>query len=125
MPAIDRYDGPSFKVLRKYLREGPNDAPYVLILSAKYGLIQSDCPIEDYDVRMSAGLANEMRENVICSLRRSVERISPRELGICLGTRYQNAVRGFEKTLPESVVVDQLGGGLGKRLSALRAWLRE
>ncbi len=37
LPAIDRYDGPAFLVLRKYLREGVGDAPRVLILSAKYG----------------------------------------------------------------------------------------
>ena len=42
LPAIDRYDGPAFRVLRKYLREGPAEVPTVLILSAKYGLIESE-----------------------------------------------------------------------------------
>ena len=45
LPAIDRYDGPAFRVLRRFLRERPAGAPDVLILSAKHGLIAHDLPI--------------------------------------------------------------------------------
>ena len=39
LPAIERYDGPAFRVLRRYLRERPAGAPDVFILSAEHGLI--------------------------------------------------------------------------------------
>ena len=45
LPAIDRYDGSAFRVLRRFLRERPAGAPDVLILSAKHGLIAHDLPI--------------------------------------------------------------------------------
>lgn len=37
LPAIERYDGPAFRVLRRFLRERPFEAPDVLILSAEHG----------------------------------------------------------------------------------------
>ena len=54
LPAIDRYDGSPYKVLRKYLREHewPTNLS-VAILSAKYGLIGGFTGIEDYDERMT------------------------------------------------------------------------
>ena len=42
LPAIDRYDGPFFRVLRRYLRQQPADPPVVHILSAEFGLIPAD-----------------------------------------------------------------------------------
>jgi hypothetical protein len=42
LPAIDRYDGPAFRVLRKYSRDSAANLPTVLILSAKHGLIAAD-----------------------------------------------------------------------------------
>ena len=41
LPAIERYDGPLFKVLRRFLRESSHQARDldVFILSAAYGLI--------------------------------------------------------------------------------------
>src|SRR5947209_2723394 len=65
LPAIDRYDGPVFRVIRKYLREGAGDAPIVLILSAKYGLITSDLEIPDYNCRLSAASAARLRSRVL------------------------------------------------------------
>ncbi len=45
LPAVERYDGPAFRVLRRFLREMPFEAPDVPILSAEYGLIPHDLPI--------------------------------------------------------------------------------
>ena len=54
LPAIERYDGGNFRVLRKAMREGywPQNMD-VLILSAKYGLINASTFIADYDQRMN------------------------------------------------------------------------
>jgi hypothetical protein len=42
LPALDRYDGPAFRVLRKYLRTHSDDSLAILILSAKFGLIEAE-----------------------------------------------------------------------------------
>jgi hypothetical protein len=58
LPAIDRYDGSSYRVLRNYLRdcEWPEKLS-VAVLSAKYGLVGGFTEIEHYDQRMTAEMA--------------------------------------------------------------------
>jgi len=54
LPAIDRYDGSSYRVLRRYLREREWPASLsVAILSGKYGLVGGFTGIEYYDERMT------------------------------------------------------------------------
>src|ERR1700693_6189826 len=65
MPAIERYDGPAFRVLRKFLREQQGPVPRVLILSGKYGLIDAVTPIRDYDFRMTPATADALRPAVL------------------------------------------------------------
>lgn len=58
LPAIDRYDGSTYRVLRSYLRERewPTNLS-VAVLSAKYGLVGGFTGIEDYDQRMTPAMA--------------------------------------------------------------------
>jgi len=51
LPALERYDGPSFRVVRKFINECPAEARSldIRILSAKFGLIRADQPIAWYD----------------------------------------------------------------------------
>lgn len=61
LPAIDRYDGPMYRVLRLFLRESIWPSPLsVAILSAKYGLIGGLASIEYYDQRMDQQRASEL-----------------------------------------------------------------
>ncbi|WP_373537310.1 DUF6884 domain-containing protein [Microcoleus sp.] len=53
LPAIERYDGPTFRLLRRFLRKQPSAPLEIYILSAKFGLIPSDYPIPDYDQKMA------------------------------------------------------------------------
>jgi hypothetical protein len=48
LPALERYDGIFFRILRKALREGHwSGTLEVLIISAKYGLLELDTVIEN------------------------------------------------------------------------------
>lgn len=60
LPAIDRYDGSSYRVLRSFLRgrEWPSSLS-VAVLSARYGLVGGFTEIEDYDERMTSSRAKE------------------------------------------------------------------
>lgn len=62
LPAIDRYCGPSFRVLRRWLSDHPEAAARldVCILSAEFGLVPANQPIPDYDRRMTAARACEL-----------------------------------------------------------------
>lgn len=61
LPAIDRYDGASYRVLKNFLRSHrwPADLS-VAVLSARYGLVGGFTGIEDYDLRMTVDRANEL-----------------------------------------------------------------
>lgn len=58
LPALDRYDGPAYRVLRKFLRERlwPSDLS-IAVLSAKHGLFGIFKNIEDYNKRMDSDTA--------------------------------------------------------------------
>ncbi len=123
LPAIDRYDGPAFRVLRKYLRENLPEAPTVLILSAKYGLIEADRRIPPYDRRLSRTSAERLRPQVLETVRRILRSRPWRSVGVCAGKEYRSTLNGLAELLPADVRLDLLAGGLGKRLAALRDWL--
>jgi hypothetical protein len=125
VPAIDRYDGPAFRVLQKHLREASAQPPSVLILSARFGLIEGDRPIPWYNHRLSASAAKKLRPAVLRTVRRVLGSRRWRAVGVCAGQEYRVALDGLAELLPPGLRVDLLAGGLGKRLAALRAWLRQ
>lgn len=123
LPAIERYDGPAFRVLRKFLHHQQRSATRIMILSGKYGLIDAATNIDDYDFRITPATARRLRPAVLKRLC-SVLRTNPiRSVGICLGRDYLLAVDGLKDQLPEGATIDFIGGGLGQRLTKLRDWL--
>ena len=76
LPAIERYDGPAFRVLRRFLRDA---APAlqdvdVFVLSARYGLIAADTPVHDYDQRMTPARAAQLHQTAETTLSLSTAR---------------------------------------------------
>src|SRR5262249_17942283 len=119
VPAIDRYDGPAFRVLRKYLRENPTHNLSMLILSARFGLIRAARKIPDYDQRLTEAGADRLRGRVLAGLRSHLSTTTYSEIGLCLGRGYQTLLAGYEAILPGAVKVTTIGGGLGRRLTNL------
>lgn len=73
LPAWRRYAGPSYRTLRRWLREAPAQLGVDLdlaILSARYGLIAWDQPIPAYDERMDCQRAAAHRAQVEQEVRR-------------------------------------------------------
>jgi hypothetical protein len=124
LPAIERYQGPAFKVLRKYLREDPSEPLQVLILSGKYGLIRVSHKIPNYNVRLTAAAAEAIQPAILKRLRETFREAAYLEVGFCLGRYYRRAVEGYKEIVPERIKVTFIQGGLGCRLTNLRNWLR-
>jgi hypothetical protein len=123
LPAVDRYDGPGFRVLRKYLADAA-DPPDVLILSARYGLIPADREIPDDDQKLTPDDADALRPDVLRALGHALADGAFAEVALCLGRDYRRAVAGHAEVVPAGVAVLQITGGQGTRLRKLRAWLR-
>src|ERR1039458_66099 len=91
LPAIERYDGSSYRVLRSFLRERewPSGLS-VAVLSATYGLVGGFTGIEDYDERMTPDRAVEWAPQCGIALRNWAE--DHRTIHFSLGKDYLPAV---------------------------------
>lgn len=130
LPAIERYDGPLFRLLRRYQQGysatnlGGRSTPSVYIMSAEYGLISADRPIPVYDRRMTTDRARELRTNVLDGLRELLGANTPyRELLLCMGREYQRALEGWGRSWPTGLIVYQAEGSMGGKQAQLYDWL--
>jgi hypothetical protein len=91
LPAITRYDGPLFRVLRTFLRKHlwPENLS-VAVLSAKHGLIGGLTGIEDYDDRLTPTRAGELRDQVTRELGELLQQHEGAEL--FMGRGYLEAI---------------------------------
>jgi hypothetical protein len=123
LPAVERYDGPAFRVLRKYRREQDTQEPHTLIVSGRYGLIPEDREIPSYDERLTGEEAEQMRPEVLRSLAEVGSDQGPFEDGlICAGGTYLDAVGNPEDVLEETPL-RLANGSMGRQIALLHDWL--
>ncbi|MCS6841078.1 MAG: hypothetical protein NZ701_09875, partial [Roseiflexus sp.] len=67
LPALERYDGPQFRVLRKFLRAHPDASALleIAILSARFGIIAPSTLIPWYDQRLTPEQALLLRPEAL------------------------------------------------------------
>jgi hypothetical protein len=121
IPALRRYDGPAFQVVRRYLRETGDSELQVHVISAEYGVIAANHRIANYDRKMDAGRAAELRERSLARLHGVLRARSYGEVFVCTSRTYLGALAGIED-LHDHVKFAALGQG--KKLASLRKWLR-
>ncbi|MBN1139720.1 MAG: hypothetical protein JXM73_24320 [Anaerolineae bacterium] len=124
MRAIDRYDGPAFHVLRRYLRQCTGEASGldVYIVSAAYGLIPSTHPTICYDQKMTPCRAAELRDEV---QHRLLDLLGAGYGGLCLAMSdvYLLALDGWMEYVPPETQVVLTKGPQGAKLAQLKRWL--
>jgi len=123
IPAIDRYDGLTYRVLRRYLQNKPQQHLHVYILSAEFGLISSHQPLPRYDRRMTSERVCELRPSVVAAMSRLLNEIDYHDLFICAGKTYLQVLEGYNKNAPPTVCASIATGPPGRRLSQLHDWL--
>ncbi len=118
LPAIARYDGPFFRVLRSFLRKHlwPENLS-VAVLSARHGLIGGLTGIENYDDRLTSATAEKLRRSVTRGLGHLLQQHEGAEL--FMGRGYLEAIR--LEALGERVRFVE--GGIGMKLHALKTRL--
>lgn len=122
MPAIDLYDGPVYRMLRKMYREGRLLSIDTLIISAKYGLIGCRERIYTYDQRITPERADELRPSTLWKLQTFMEnRIGGfDQCFLNLGKNYMRTLEGFHWGLVSTL---EASGAIGQRVSQTKAWL--
>ena len=132
LPAIDRYDGPTYRCLRKF-RDTNLDKKYpfptnlrILILSAKFGLIHPETEIPAYDLEMTTGRAEEIRHEVKLDLYHCLHFYKIAYGGmdqvfINLGKTYRHTLDGFHWG---TIATMEASGGIGLKTQQMKAWLQ-
>jgi hypothetical protein len=126
LPALERYDGPAFRVLRKFMRNSPPQASRTLgihILSAEFGLISAYQRIPHYDQRMTLQRAIQLQPQVLEEFSGLLQNLGCRELLISLGRDYVTAIDGYAQLVPSGVNIIIASGTIGRRLATLHDWL--
>lgn len=123
LPAIERYDGPTFRLLRRFLRKQPSAPLEIYILSAKFGLIPSDYQIPNYDQRMTKMRSRQLQAEVIAKFEDILSAKSYQKLCICLGRDYLLALDKYDMLIKSGLAVRIATGSLGKKLATLHDWL--
>lgn len=120
---LELYSGFFFKIIRKAIRSGEfNDDIAIAILSAEYGLVDADTPIEPYDRRMDRQRARELGPDVSESLSEQLTGETERVV-LNLGKTYRLAVDKFAREVALPVKhID--GGGIGEKGHALKRFIR-
>ena len=123
LPAVQRYDGPCFRVLRRYLRCKPDAGLRVWAISARFGLISAATPIPAYDAPMTSRRAEELRSAVLAKFLEGHRRHPFDEAFACLGKNYAQAMSDCWQHVREGAEVFLASGGIGGQSSQLRTWL--
>lgn len=124
MPVFERYDGQSYRIIRKAIRENcfPSNLD-ILIISAKFGLLRWDEEIEDYDKLMSKEQAQKLRPSIQENLKSFLEGRDYDKLFINMGATYLETLEGFEwkKYFNEKI---EAKGRIGEKSSQMKSWVR-
>lgn len=124
LPALERYDGVNFRVLRKARREGHWPAGLdILVISAKYGLVEAITEIPYYDLLMTKARALQLQQQVSLALDERINLVDYDEVFVNLGKAYRVAIAGTTALGPNSPKVHFATGGIGEKMSQMKQWL--
>jgi len=118
MPAVTRYDGPLFRVLRAFLRNHAwPERLSLAVLSARHGLIGALTGVERYDQRLTPFRASQMQEMVTRDLTRLLATHETADL--FMGKKYLQAIN-LEALGERAGRLRFIEGAIGRKLAQLR-----
>lgn len=123
LPAIERYNGPTFQVVRRFLRQHPAAPLDIWILSARYGLIAHNQTIPNYDQKMTVRQSEYLRPFVRERLTQLLTIKPYDEVCVCMGKTYLTTLGKYDHFLPEHSTYVHIQGTIGKMLADLHNWL--
>lgn len=121
--ALQVYDGPMYRALRKRISYVDAAQVRIFIVSAEYGFIPAESVIESYERKITVERAAQLNMTVLDSLQSMFNKGNYKKVFINLGSLYSAAVRGIERILPPGVEIGYAYGGIGKRTAQTIRWL--
>ena len=127
IPALERYDGPAFRVMNKFIRVCSSEVqlPDIYILSAEFGLISADKPIPHYDRRMTPQRIEKLQQPTLGELKQILNGKQYQEFFISMGKDYLRVLDGYKSLTSINLNVTVSQGSMGCKLAELRNWLHK
>ncbi len=125
LPALDRYDGPSYRILRRFLREflWPRDVS-IAVLSAKYGLFGVLKAIDHYNTRMDQDTAKSNAQRCSAILQRWAD--DHTSIHLSLGKDYLPALQPARDSLStHRYHIEVFEGGIGEKNRRVKNFLSQ
>jgi len=125
IPALERYDGVAFRLLRRYFKNF-DEKLEVYILSAEFGLISQNRKIPNYDTQMTRETALKLKRKILSQADKllAAEALTKRdEIFINLGRNYELSFSKVFGILETKACVTTASGSIGKRLSQMHDWI--
>ncbi|HEU0026255.1 MAG TPA: hypothetical protein VFQ25_03995 [Ktedonobacterales bacterium] len=123
-PAIERYDGVNYRVLRNLKRQGlwPENLD-IVIISAKFGLLDASAPIENYDLRMTRDRALALQRDVSAGLDARLRQTDYVEVFVNVGATYRLALEQSGELRRLGGRARYASGGIGIKMGEMRRWI--
>jgi hypothetical protein len=122
IPAIDLYDGPLFRTLRRAVALSCEPVD-VWILSAKHGLVPASELLSPYDEQLNVARASELTTRVREQWTHGPGRAHWNSMLVAVGAVYEQALTQIWPMLSPTIAVQISRGTIGRRASTLRRWL--
>jgi hypothetical protein len=124
IPAIERYDGPMWKMLRSFTKKHTASEMKldIYVLSAKFGLIPTTESIPWYDQVMTENRAKELQRPTMSQLCMLLDE-GYGQICLALSKLYLHALQGWENIIPGEASVTVIDGPMAAKPAQLRSWL--
>jgi len=119
IPALERYDGPAFRVIRKWQKVSNEDHCLdIKVISAKYGLLDIKDNIPYYDQQMTVARAAELKQSVAEKLLGLLRKNNYSCVYCDVGSVYLKALP--DELIESNELIEFAKGRIGERLSNLK-----
>jgi len=122
IPAMDLYDGPMYRMIRNFKPIYYNGVD-LMIVSAKYGLMQHNHRIRTYDKRLKEDHIPRLREQTKIRLERKLSSAVYDEILLSMGKDYLQLFNGIEEMAPQCKI-SVAKGRIGEKLHETKVWLK-
>jgi len=124
LPAMQRYQGVFFAVVRKYLREGKLKDTDIVVVSDKYGVVRSGEEVPYHEAarekpRFPKQALQEANREDLARLRIIFSKSRYHDILVVCGKEFRRLIEGFEE-LTEAKTVLCEGKGLGPKAQNLK-----
>lgn len=125
IPAIERYDGPMWKMLRSITKQRADSEMKldIYVLSAEFGLIPATKLIPWYDRVMTEDRAKKLQRPTTSQLCLLLDE-GYSQICLALSKLYLHALHGWENIVPAEASVTVIDGPMAAKPAQLRSWLK-